>query len=72
MDRKHFKCLLWKALWGLGALSLVLAWVTGKSGQVFGLDAQHLFWDALIFAALSIPIKLDCHSCDVCGIGPRA
>jgi len=64
--------LLWKALWGLGALSLVLAWVADKSGQVFGLDAQHLFWDALIFVALSIPIKLDCHACDVCGISPRA
>ncbi len=72
MDKKHFKCLLWKGLWGLGVASLVLAWVATKSGFAFGLDAQHWFWDALIFVALSIPIKLDCHSCDVCQIGQSA
>jgi len=66
MDKRHFKCLLWKGLWLLGALSLVGAWIAGENGQVMGLGAQHLFWDALVLAALSIPIKLDCHSCSVC------
>ena len=72
MNKKHFKCLLWKGLWGVGALSLIAAWLSLKSSAVIGLDAQTWFWNALIFVALSIPIKLDCHSCDVCGIGPRA
>ncbi|MEK7599131.1 MAG: hypothetical protein AAB474_01605 [Patescibacteria group bacterium] len=71
MDRKHFKCFLWKVLWGLGFLSLVAAWLSLKSSAVFGFDAAIWFWNALIFAALSISIKLDCHACDVCGISPR-
>ncbi len=71
MDRKHFKCLLWKGLWGASVLSLITAWFSLKSSAVLGLEAQYWFWNALIFAALSISIKLDCHSCDTCGICPR-
>ncbi|MBU6431246.1 MAG: hypothetical protein KGJ58_03340 [Patescibacteria group bacterium] len=44
MDRKHFKCLLWKALWGLSVLSLVAAWFSLKSSTVLGLDAATWFW----------------------------
>ncbi|TSC62076.1 MAG: hypothetical protein G01um101448_1209 [Parcubacteria group bacterium Gr01-1014_48] len=66
MDKKHLKCLLWKGLWLWGALSLVGAWIAGEGGQFMGFGAQHLFSDALVLAALSIPIKLDCHSCFVC------
>lgn len=66
MMSQHWKCRLWKTLWGLGVLSLVFAWVATRTGFVFGLDAQHWFWDALIFTVLAIPIKLDCHTCDVC------
>ena len=68
MDRKHFKCLLWKGLWGLGALSLIGAWIAGPNGNLTGLDGVQLLWNALIFGVLAIPIKLDCHSCDVCNI----
>ena len=66
MDRTHFKCRLWKALWGLSALSLILAWVAARSGSVWGYGMEHWFWDALILGVLAIPIKLDCHSCSVC------
>jgi len=67
MDRKHFKCLFWKGLWGLGALSFVAALASLQSGVVYGFDAAVWFWIALIFVGLSIPIKLDCHACSVCG-----
>ena len=66
MDRKHFKCLFWKGLWALGALSFVGAVYALYMGPVLGFDAQYWFWGALILTALSIPIKLDCHSCSVC------
>lgn len=64
---KHWKCRIWKALWGLGALSLILAWVSvGIRGTVLGLDPLAWYWNALVLVVLSIPIKLDCHSCEVC------
>ena len=68
MDRRHYKCLLWKGLWGLGAVSFVLALVAanGSAGAVLGFDAGYWFWVALVLVGLSIPIKLDCHSCSVC------
>ncbi len=70
MDRRHFKCLLWKGLWGLSALSLIFAWMGSvQSNSVFGFGAQHWFWDALVLGVLAIAIKLDCHICDVCKIG---
>ena len=69
MDRRHLKCLLWKTLWGLSVIALISAWVATRNGQVWGLNAEHLFWDALVLGVLAIPIKLDCHSCSVCRIG---
>lgn len=66
---KHYKCLLWKGLWGLGALALILSWLAGEGGHMIGMSTEHLLWDALVLAVLSIPIKLDCHSCGVCGTG---
>ena len=72
VDKRHVKCLLWKALWGLGALSFIFALVADtQTGSLFGLDSGFWFWCALILAVLSIPIKIDCHSCTVCQIGPR-
>jgi len=71
MDNTHFKCLLWKSLWGLGVLSLLVAWLSLITDTVLGFDAFVWFWNAVIFAALSIPIKLDCQSCSTCGTGRR-
>ena len=71
MDKKHFKCLLWKLLWALSLISLVLVWVAGANNSVLGLPDAVWLWNSLIFGILSIPIKLDCHSCDVCGIGAK-
>ena len=73
MMKKHLKCWLWKGLWALSALAFILAWVSVIMQQPIGaLDPLFLFWNALILAALATPIKLDCHSCDVCGVNaPR-
>ena len=61
------KCLLWKALWGLGAVSLVLAWLSiYQQALVFGLDPAAWYWNALGLVVLSIPIKLDCSNCGAC------
>ncbi len=68
MSTKHLKCWLWKLLWVLGALSLVLAWVAGVNGQVLQLPGIVWFFNALVFGILAVPIKLDCHSCDTCGV----
>ncbi|MBI3019703.1 MAG: hypothetical protein HYY60_00025 [Parcubacteria group bacterium] len=71
MDRKHFKCWLWKGLWALGFVAFVVALVAsnGSAGAVFGFDAAYWFWVSLILVAHSIPIKLDCHDCSVCARG---
>ena len=59
--------MFWKALWGLSAVSFVLACVAIKYGvAAFGIDAQHWFWNALILGVLATPIKLDCSACGVC------
>ncbi|MCI0533578.1 hypothetical protein L0Y49_05170 [bacterium] len=65
MNRKHFKCLLWKGLWIVSIFFLAAAWASLNS------DSEWLLWNALIFAVLSVPIKLDCHSCEVCQIPTR-
>ena len=61
------KCLLWKALWAAGALSLVMAW-TGVylKNLVLGLEPLAWYWNALVLAALSIPVKMDCKDCGTC------
>ena len=67
MDRKHFKCLLWKGLWGLSALAFLTAcFAARKNMLIWGFGSEKLFWDALILGVLAIPIKLDCHDCSVC------
>lgn len=73
MDRAHFKCWLWKGLWGLAALSLIYTWwvATYRSDPVLGFGALYGFWNALVLGVLAIPIKLDCHTCSVCKIGMR-
>jgi len=68
MDKKHFKCWCWKALWGLGVLSFIFAWVAGMQGQVLGYPNAVWFWNALVFGVLAIPIKLDCKNCGICGM----
>ena len=70
MLKKHLiKCWLWKILWGVSVLALLLAWVSVLRGNpVWGLDPLLLLWGSLVLGVLSIPIKLDCHACNVCGV----
>ena len=69
-SKKHLlKCWLWKVLWALSALALIVAWVgVMRRTAVLNVDPLFLLWNALILGVLAIPIKLDCHSCDVCGV----
>ncbi len=69
MEKKHMKCLVWKVLWLLGAISLVLAWMAGPNGAALTLPAPMWFWSALVLGVLAISIKLDCHACGMCGMG---
>ena len=70
MDRKHSKCLLWKGLWTLALITMILAWISNYTqGAFLGYGALVWFWTALVLGVLAIPIKLDCHDCGVCGIG---
>ena len=70
MNNKHLiKCWLWKGLWVVAAVLFAMAWVSVmRRAAIAKLDPLFLLWSALIFGVLSIPIKLDCHSCDVCGV----
>ena len=66
------KCWLWKVLWAAGALSLVTAWVAVyQKGLVWGLEPLAWYWNALVLAALSTPIKMDCKDCSGCS-APQA
>ena len=68
-NKKHLKCWLWKVMWGLGALAFILAWVSVLMRAPIGpFDPLFLLWNALVLGVLATPIKLDCHSCDVCGV----
>ncbi len=68
MNRKHFKCTFWKILWGLSALCVLFAWYTNFSqATIANMGALAWFWNALVLGVLAIPIKLDCHNCEVCG-----
>ena len=68
VDRKHYKCMLWKGLWLLAAVSFILAFVLAKDGGwIMRMGAEAWYWNALILGILAIPIKLDCHDCGVCG-----
>lgn len=72
MSKKHIKCWLWKGLWGLGALSFILAWVSILQQAPIGkFDPLFLLWNALILGVLATPIKLDCQSCEVCSVKPH-
>jgi hypothetical protein len=68
-DRKHIKCILWKTLWGLAFIALILAWIGARSatGTIFTLDAGLLIYTSMILGILSIPLKLDCADCPTCG-----
>ena len=67
MNKKHLKCLFWKVLWALSALSVILAWYTNfTQSAIINLGALAWFWNALVLGVLAIPIKLDCHNCNVC------
>ena len=67
MLKQVHKCWIWKGLWVLSVLAFVLAIVASKNdAAVFGFDAAHWYWNALLFGVLSVPIKLDCQACQVC------
>jgi hypothetical protein len=64
MDRKHIKCWLWKGLWGVAALSFILAWISViRQAPIGQFDPLFLLWNSLILGILATPIKLDCHDC---------
>ena len=72
MNTKHLKCWLWKILWALGFITFVLAWIANyNQGAIFGFGALAWFWTSLVLAVHAIPIKLDCHNCDVCQVAPK-
>ena len=63
------KCWLWKLLWLLAAVCLVLAWVAVyMKNLVLGLEPLAWYWNALVLGVLAMPIKMDCHGCGTCGV----
>ena len=70
MGNKHLiKCWLWKVMWGLAALSFVLAWVSViRKAPIGQFDPLFLLWNALVLGVLATPIKLDCKGCGTCNV----
>ena len=69
MSKHLIKCWVWKGLWALAAIAFILAWVSVlRRATIFNMDPLFLLWNALVLGVLSIPVKLDCHSCGVCGV----
>ncbi len=69
MNKKHWKCHIWKVLWGLGFIAMILAWITNfMQSTIIGMGALAWFWNSLVLGVLAISIKLDCHNCDVCQV----
>ena len=70
---KHsLKCWLWKALWVLSVLALVVAFyeiLTQK--PILGLAPDLYLWTSLIFGVLAISIKHDCKDCSGCTARPQ-
>ncbi len=62
------KIWLWKVLWGLSALSFVLAWVSVIRQAPLGqFDPLFLLWNALILGILAVSVKHEpgCGHCEV-------
>lgn len=70
-NKKHLlKCWLWKGLWGVSALCLILAWATVITQSPLFIFAPDLYlWTALVLGVLAISIKQDCANCSVCRVG---
>lgn len=70
--KKHLiKCWLWKVMWGIAALSFILAWVSVIMRAPIGqFDPLFLLWNALVLGVLAVPIKLDCAGCSTCSVVP--
>jgi len=67
MNKKHWKCWLWKGLWLAGVASLAMAWAAvWTRGLVLGLEPLAWYWNALVLAALATPVKMDCSDCGTC------
>ena len=64
---QHWKCRIWKKLWGLSLLALIVGWVAVlQNGAILGLQGVYWFLTSLSLGLLAIPIKLDCTSCGTC------
>lgn len=62
------KMWLWKVLWGLSALSFILAWVSVLNQAPIGkFDPLFLLWNALILGILASSSKHEpnCNHCNV-------
>ena len=65
----HMKCRIWKKLWLLSLLALIVGWVAViQNSPILGLQGVYWFLSALTFGVLSIPIKLDCTACGTCQV----
>ncbi len=67
------KCWLWKGLWLVAVVGIILVWVSFMTQKpVLGLAPELLLWTALIAAVLAISVKLDCTSdgCKSCAVPP--
>ncbi|OGG45147.1 hypothetical protein A2673_02070 [Candidatus Kaiserbacteria bacterium RIFCSPHIGHO2_01_FULL_50_13] len=69
---KHtFKCWLWKGLWVLSVVALVVAFYEVLAQTpVLGIAPDLYLWSALIFGVLAISVKLDCRNCAACSVRP--
>jgi hypothetical protein len=67
MLNHHMKCWIWKKLWALSALAMIVGWVAAiQNSPILGLQGIYWFMTALVLGVLAIPIKLDCTQCGTC------
>lgn len=66
-DTWHQTCgcvkMLGGLLWFLGFVSLILAWVAARNGEVFGYDAIFWMMNTLALGILATPLKLKKRKC---------
>ena len=67
-NKKHLKCTLWKTLWGLATLLVVLTALNLLGVVVLAHEPLACLAFAAVLGILAIPIKLDCASCGRCSV----
>lgn len=64
-DKLHWQCCMrpkcGKLFWLVALIALILAWVATFKGTVWGLDAMHWYWDALVLGVLALGLKMASH-----------